>query len=119
MAYGRDSPDRKIHLILLLSDGKEVNSHLAEKLNCLTQFAAIIPVISKADTFGVNEIKRAKEVFTRSARVTGVEWFDAKSVVSSQEVPEKPGEQGIPRNDPLRTRALSSIRHGKREQLHH
>lgn len=95
LLYGRDSPDRKIHLILLLTDGKEISAHLAEKLNSLAQYAAIIPVISKADTYEVTEIKRAKEVFIRCSRVAGVEWFDAKSVVLIHRVSEKQSEQGL------------------------
>ena len=118
MLYGRDSPDRKIHLILLLTDGKEISTHLAEKLNNLAQYAAIIPVISKADTYESNEIRRAKEIFSRCSRVAGVEWFDARTVELNDQVFEKQSEQSLPRNDKIRSRSLSAIRSGKCEQLH-
>lgn len=72
--------DRKVHLIIVLTDGKEINKYFTEKLNELSHFAPLLPVISKADHYEKEEIKTVKEKFMRSSKNSGINWFDAKSV---------------------------------------
>lgn len=72
--------DKKIHLVLHLIDGSEITEINARAINAISQYCAVVPVLSKGDMIDSQSIRFTKDLISKRAESAGLPWLNIPDV---------------------------------------